>query len=164
MNDKRKYLTLSLFGHSQLVESEKIRENLYNYIKSKYCDKKIRILVGTHGKFDGLGLGVSMKLLYEKYDVEINLVFTSQKLMEKEFKDDLGYYRGVIPMMYFIEEEHFKRQIIVSNQKMIDESDEVIVYFNPNYHLTNGVRRIVKYAIKQNKRIFNLFDMNYLKF
>lgn len=158
MNKMEKY-TLSLFGHRKIFNTEIVRQKLYKYLKSKIEGKKVRVLIGTHGDFDRLALEVCKQLKKEGFDIHIDLVYTSQKQLIKDMEMDkyIGYYKDVETMMYEIENEHYKRQIIVSNQKMVDASDEVVVYhrFDRTY---GGTMRIMKYAQNKNKPMINLFD------
>ena len=140
-------------------------KRLYRYLKIKLEGKRVKVLIGTHGDFDKVALSVCKKLKCEGYDICISLVFTSQKMLIKEMEEDKNfkYYNGVETMMYDIDGVHFKRQIIATNQKMVDNSDEVIVYngYNRTY---SGTRRIVEYAYNNNKCVNNLFEESDVKF
>lgn len=71
----------------------------------------------------------------------------------------MDYYReqGCKIMIYDIEDEYFKRQIIVSNRKMIEDSDLVISYVDMSKN-RRGAKIAVKYALKQGKEIINLYN------
>lgn len=163
MNIRKFYtLTISLFGHRYLPNKEEVRQKLYNYLKNRISNIKVRILVGTHGDFDVIALGVCRQLKREGYDIDISLVYTSYTKLQREMKDiNITYQlKDVEIMMYEIENVHYKRQIIVSNQKMVDDSDEVIVYYTgkPQWKLNNGTKCIIKYGENQDKTIINLFN------
>lgn len=155
-----KIITISIFGNRFVPRMEDARKDLYNYLKLKVKDNNVRILVGTHGDYDRLALGVCKQLQREYSNIHISLVFTSQKFLIKEMQMDefTGYYKGVETMIYDIEEIYYKRQIVVSNQKMVDDSDEVVVYNRGNNSYYSGTNRVIKYAKKQNKPIINLFN------
>ena len=155
-------LTISFFGHRQIFNSEKVRNKLYNYLKQRLKDVIARVLVGTHGDFDRLAFGVCKQLKREGYNIDISLVYTSQKQLTKDMDLDkyLGEYKDIEVVMYEIENEHYKRQIIISNHKMVDQSDEVVVYYTgkPQWQLHNGTRRIVQYCKTKNRFVTNIYD------
>ena len=60
-------------------------------------------------------------------------------------------------MFYDIEEVYYKNCILYSNNKMVDVSHLIICYVDMKSQ-KSGAQTAVKYAIKQNKRIINLFE------
>ena len=153
--------TISIFGHRKFFSpnTEKI---LYNCLKSRVEGKKVRILVGTHGAYSQMAFGVAHRLKREGYDIELNMVCTSFKEVEKEMYCDgrlLNYYRDVQSVMYDIEEVHYKRKILVSNQKMVDESDEVMIYCTNFHKEYSGTYQIMQYVKKTGKPVINLFNI-----
>ena len=157
----KKY-TIALFGHRQILNCGEVRQKLYNYLKDRISGKVVRALVGTHGDFDRLALGVCKQLKNEGFDIDISLVYTIQKQLIKDMKLDeyIDYYKDVETMMYEIDNVYYKRKIIVSNYKMVDESDEVIIYYTGKPQLFNnkGTHYIMEYALKTSKPITNLYN------
>ncbi len=158
----RKFYTIAIFGNRFVLNQQIAKEKLYNYLKLKLEYSAVRVLVGTHGDFDRMALGVCKQLKNEGFDIHISLVFTSQKALIKQMQMDegVGYYKDIETMLYDVDNAHYKMKIVKSNQKMVDDSDEVVVYYrgiNPNY---SGVNRAIKYSCKQNKPLINLFDEN----
>ena len=76
---------------------------------------------------------------------------------KKRLYSTLDLYKDVQTMLYDIENVHFKNQIIVSNKKMVDDSNLIICYVNMNKH-KSGAKRAILYAIKQNKPVINLYS------
>ena len=158
----RKFYTIAIFGNRFVLNKQRAGEKLYNYLKGKLKDNRVRALVGTHGDFDKIAFCVCKRLEKEGFDIDIKLVYTSLRRLIKENSPNEYAplnYRNDETMMYEIEEVHFKRKIIVSNQKMIDESDEIVIYHNGR-NSYSGINRVVKYAKKVNKPIQNLFETN----
>ncbi|MCH5316227.1 MAG: hypothetical protein J1E81_09950, partial [Eubacterium sp.] len=59
-------------------------------------------------------------------------------------------------VMYDIEDTHFKRQITLSNQLMINSCDTLICYVNENAY-RSGAKIALNYAKKQGLKIINLW-------
>lgn len=59
--------------------------------------------------------------------------------------------------MYDIEEEHYKRKIVKSNQQMIDNSDTLICYVNTT-KTYGGAILAYKYAKKKGLQLVNLYN------
>lgn len=56
-----------------------------------------------------------------------------------------------------IEEEHYKRQIIESNQQMIDNYDTLICYVNKKYN-PNDAKLAINYTKREGLEKINLYD------
>ncbi|MBQ7798120.1 MAG: hypothetical protein IJ371_03255 [Clostridia bacterium] len=155
----RKFYTVSLFGNRFVCAKDKVGETLYNYLKTRIGNKCVRVLIGTHGDFDKISFSVCRRLKREGYNIHIILVYTSYKRLQKEMQETgvAWDYRDIETMLYEIEEVYYKRQIIVSNQKMVDESDEIIVYYDGRNQIYSGTYRVIRYAKKNNKTIVNIF-------
>ena len=66
-------------------------------------------------------------------------------------------YNDVITLTHPIEETHYKRQITLSNQYMINDSNLIICYVNDK-SFQSGALTTLKYAMKNNKKIINLYN------
>ena len=155
--EKNMRRTISFFGHRSLWEKD-LRKRLKAVVESKVCDE-LHCLIGTHGDFDELALSVCRELRRTYPHIKISVVFTSLSIFQNvkgetySMADD---YEDVETTTYEIEEEYLKKRIIVSNKKMIDESDLVICYVNMN-KCNSGARIAVNYAMKQGKEVINIF-------
>lgn len=141
-------------------------ENIEQRLKAE-IEKQIEMdgncfMVGTHGDFDKIVLAC-LREVKEKYTkIKIEVVITSLKLAEKQLvyedefeKEYYDPYYDVDRVMYEIEGEYFKRQIVISNQKMIDDCDVLICYVDNNCS-RSGAKRALSYAQKRNVQIINL--------
>ena len=153
--------TIAFFGHRQIFNDYVIREKLLSALKSELVQEDIRFLIGCHGDFDELALSTC---LYFKNNtncnIEINVVLTNLSFLNK---DENGYSRadiyknkGCETIFYDIERIYFKNRITVSNKKMVDESDLIICYVDMKAY-KSGAKTAVSYALKQNKKVINLF-------
>lgn len=169
--DNNKIKNIVFFGHSYIFQKEKVRQRLYdiveNYIKVGYKD----FIMGKYGDFDDMALSVCRELRKKYNDIKITVIFTSYATFNKKtiinhvkgFEDEIityskaDEYSDVQTSLYFVEYLHFKRRIIQTNRYMIDDSNLVICYINPQ-KTQSGAKTAVNYAKKQKKQIINIFD------
>lgn len=151
-------------GHRNIYENirEKIKETVENEIKNG-CKF---FTMGTHGEFDKMALSVCRELRHIYKEIKIEVIITSFKSIEPiidhdEIFGDEKYtpYEDVETIMYNIEEEHYKRQIIASNRQMIDSCDTLICYVNKK-HNPSGAKLAMNYAERKGLRIINLYNEN----
>lgn len=154
-------MTICFFGHRKIYCKD-IKERLLTAVEEQIKNGADSFIIGTHGDFDTLSLTVCRELRNKYPQIKISVVFTTLTILKKDnYDDEIGssiadYYKDVETMIYDIEEEHFKQQIIISNRKMIDDSDKVICYVKFKEY-RSGAKRAVTYAKKQNKDIINLY-------
>lgn len=151
--------TCSLFGHRRIWNQSEVKEKLRVEIEKQIQNGFNRFLVGTHGDFDSIALSVLRDLRRIYQDIKIIVVFTSLYPFQK---DKFGFsisqlYEDVETLTYPIEDEYFKRQIIMNNRYMINDSDLVICYVDTKSY-QSGAKLAMKYAIKQQKVLVNVFD------
>lgn len=148
--------TCALFGHRIVLDND-LENKLYSEIEKLILKGTLDFLIGSHGDFDKLALSVCKKLK-KKYQINITIVFTTlNAFIKKDF--DLSRadcYCDINTKVYDIENIHFKKKIIVSNQKMVNESDIVVCYINSNKNY-GGAIKVLEYATKLNKPIINLY-------
>lgn len=156
-----KHKVCSFFGHRQIFCKD-IRERLLATIENLILNGANHLIIGTHGDFDTLSLSVCRELRKIYPQIKISVVFTTLTILRKDtYDDDIGssiadYYNDVETLIYDFEEEHFKRQIVVSNRQIVDDSDTVVCYVDFDKY-QSGAKLAVKYAKKRNKAIINLF-------
>ena len=149
--------TIAFFGHRHILDT-KIRERIKNEIEINLCDD-IQCLIGVHGEFDRLALSVCRELRESYPQIKIIVVLTSLNIFKKSTSNAssiMEIYRDVETMIYDIEDEHFKKHIVVSNRKMVDDCDLVICYVDMKKS-KSGAKRAINYAKKKGKKIINLF-------
>ena len=151
-------------GHRHIYNYKETREKLYNIVKEEIKNGCKFFTMGTHGEFDEMALSVCRELRKIYTDIEIEVVITSFKTIEPIIDHDPIFgdekyipYSDVKTTMYDIEEEHYKRKIIVSNQQMIDNCDTLICYVNPT-KTYGGAILAYKYAKKKGLQLVNLYN------
>lgn len=151
-------------GHRHIYNYKEIRAKLYNMVEEEIKNGCKFFTMGTHGEFDEMALSVCRELRKIYTDIEIEVVITSFKTIEPIIDHDPIFgdekyipYSDVKTTMYDIEEEHYKRRIIVSIKKMIDNCDTLICYVNPT-KTYGGAILAYKYAKKKGIHSVNLFS------
>lgn len=134
----------TFIGHRDFLPGD-IEERL-SAVVQKEIDSGCRyFIVGSHGEFDRVALGVC-KLMRQIYpEIKIEVAITS-------FNQD---YYDVETVMFEIEEVYYKRRIIESNKQMVDACDVLICYVRPN-SWRSGAKQILNYAKSKNKKIINI--------
>ena len=158
-NQKR----ICFIGHRN-IDYISAKEKLKEVVKNEIENGCKFFTMGTHGNFDVLALSVCRELRYTHRDIEIEVVITSLNKIKTivEYDEYYGYekytpYSDVKTVMYDIEEEHFKRQITVSNQKMIDTCDTLIAYVDEKRPYS-GAKTALNYAKKKGLKIKNIYN------
>lgn len=153
--------SITFFGHRQIYNDVIIRERLENTLKSVISKGFSRLIVGSHGDFDKLALSVGLN--YKKSinkEIQINVVLTNLSSLNRGkygySQADIINDMGCEPIFYDVEEEYYKKKITVCNKKMVDDSDLIICYVDMEKY-NSGAKKAVKYALKQNKWVINLF-------
>lgn len=162
-------MKVCFIGHRNIFENieRRLKETVENEIKNgaNY------FAMGTHGKFDTMALNVCRNLRQTYKDIKIEVVLTSLHTPKKRllYDDEFGKeyfepYKDVQTIMYNIEQEHFKRRIVVSNKNMIDSCDILICYVNKK-HNPSGAKTAMNYAKRKGLKIINLYnEKDYLCF
>ncbi len=155
-------MNVCFIGHRKIGFGP-IRDRLVRAVEEEIKNGGDCFKVGTHGEFDTMTLGVLREARRNHSNIKIEVVLTSLKKTEKQllYDDEFGKecyapYKDVETIMFEIEEEHFKRQIIVSNRKMIDECDTLICYVNKK-HNPSGAKLAMNYAKRKGLKIINLY-------
>ncbi len=155
---------ICFIGHRHIYNYKEIREKLYNIVEEEIKNGCKFFTMGTHGEFDEMALSVCRKLRKVYTDIEIEIVITSFKTIEPIIDHDPIFgnekyipYSDVKTIMYDIEEEHYKRKIVKSNQQMIDNCDTLICYVNTT-KTYGGSILAYKYAKKKGLQLVNLYN------
>lgn len=155
-------MNICFIGHRKIGFGP-IRDRLESAIEEEIKNGGDCFKVGTHGEFDTMALSCLREARRSHSDIKIEVVLTSLKKAEKQllYDDEFGKeyyepYKDVETTMYEIEEEHFKRQIIISNRKMIDECDVLICYVNKKRN-PSGAKLAMNYAKRKGLKIINLY-------
>lgn len=145
---------VAFIGHRNILcSNDKLRKKLKEIVKKEIDNGCNFFTMGMHGEFDDLALSVCLELKREIKSIEIEVAFTSYNAIKKYA--EIFSYSDIKTCMYEIEEEHYKRQIIVSNQKMVECCDTLICYVDERIS-HSGAKNVVKYARKIGLEIINL--------
>lgn len=150
-------MIITFFGHRKIYKEDKLRERLKEALQPYLNEPNLTLMVGNHGEYDRLVLSVCREIRSHT-PINIRVILTSLAILKK---DEWGYsraddYDDVETMLYNIEDEHFKNQIVINNRYMVDDSDVVIAYVNFKEY-RSGAKRAVNYAKKQKKTVINLY-------
>ncbi|MBR1925757.1 MAG: hypothetical protein IJ837_02755 [Clostridia bacterium] len=158
MNSKK----ICFIGHRNIYDN-KIEEKLTEIIKKEIKNGYNYFSMGTHGEFDKIALSVCRNLRKEYKHIEIEVVITSLNQIKPIIEYDKIFgtskyvpYDDVKTIMYNIEEEYFKKRILISNKQMIENSDCLICYVNTNIQ-KSGAKTTYTYAKEKGLRIINIF-------
>jgi uncharacterized phage-like protein YoqJ len=152
---------VAFIGH-RTIGYGPIKERLKDAIQQELNSGCRYFTMGTHGEFDSMALNCCRDFRKIYKDIEIEVVITSLNKIKKVVdEDDFGRfdytpYNDVKTVMYEIEDEHYKRQIIASNKQMIDTCDTLICYVNKN-RSPSGARTAMNYAKRKGLNIINLY-------
>ncbi len=146
--------TVSLFGHREINNLKELEARLVPKIKDIIQAKQyVSFLIGRNGEFDEYAASfikiARREAGEENSDITLVLPYTVRDMEYYE-----AYYDSII-IPDTIYQAHPKRTITLRNRFMIERSDLVIVYVERAF---GGAYNAMKYAIKTNKRVVNLFD------
>lgn len=155
-------MKICFIGHRR-IDAIRIRNKLKFEIEREIKLGYKSFCMGTHGDFDKLALSVCRELRNTYKDVEIEVVLTSFNKLKKilVYDDEYGKeferpFSDVKTTFFEIEQEYFKRQITLSNRKMIDECDTLICYVDEK-RSNSGAKLALKYAKMKGLKIINLY-------
>ena len=154
-----KYLTVSFFGHRQVLDRRRVEEDLKRVVENLINKGAKTFKVGAHGEFDNIAFYVCKKFLDKNSLINIDLVKSSirQVIRKEEFGFVENSEASIKIVTYPIEEVYFKNQIITTNKFMVDDSDVIVCYVDMERR-NSGAKKIVNYAKKQRKQIINIFE------
>ena len=145
----------AFIGHRRLF-AKNIEERLAVAIQTEIESGCTVFTMGTHGEFDRLALSACRSIQKRYPDIEIEVVITSLNAIKKDSEFDAVPFDDVKTVMYDIEEVHYKRQITLSNRKMIDSCDTLICYVNTSEY-RSGAKTALRYAEKRGLKVVNLY-------
>ncbi|MBQ7373705.1 MAG: hypothetical protein IJW64_03990 [Clostridia bacterium] len=147
----------SFFGHRNVENKEELFENVLNFIENLILNEQFSVfLFGRYGEFDETCHRVVSKLK-EKYPfIERIYCYSDEKqfLREKRKGEILesAYERFLfLPLEY----DYWYTRIYYRNCKMVDDSDFVVFYAEKR--VQSGAYKILEYAIRKKKRLYNLY-------
>ena len=147
-------------GHG-LIFDDSIEDAIFNVVKDLIDKGYDSFIMGEHGDYDRMALSACrrVKRIYPYIKIEVVVTNLNKLNGDKNCLISMSKNTNELFVVYDIESEHYKRKIIVSNQKMIDDSNFVIAYVDV-LRKSGGAIRSWKYALKRNKEIINLYKNN----
>lgn len=145
----------SFIGHRFLLPNDieqRVKSAIENEIKLN-CNS---FIVGSHGEFDKIVLGVLLSLKESYPQIKIEVVTTNLNSSVVDTNWVIKQKPKYEMVMFEIEELHYKQRIGASNKQMIDECDTLICYVKPN-SWRSGAKTALAYAVKKKLRINNLY-------
>ncbi len=156
-------LTVAFIGHRKVENGGEVVRRLEQTVRFLVEKKNAQtFLFGSKSAFDELSLSVVTELK-EKYYPDIKRVYISSK--DETIPE---YYENYLLKVY--DATFFPRAVknagarsyVVRNRAMIDKCNILVTYFNADYNppsgKTSGTRIAVDYALKENKKIINLYS------
>ena len=150
-------------GHS-LIFDDSIEDAIFDMVILLVKKGYTSFIMGEHGDYEQMALSACRRVRNIYPHIKIEVVVTN---LNKIYRNDknrtqpLAKYIDVSIVVYDIENVHYKQQIIVSNQKMIDDCSLVIGYVDISRQYS-GANRSWKYALKRNKKMINLYKKQHI--
>lgn len=147
--------TITFISHRFIFDTQ-LENKLLNQLLTQINYGNINYLVGYHGEFDKLVLNTCTKLQETYKQISITVAVTSFSQLKKFDNQDNPNIK-INTIKYDIENVFYKRRILESNKKMIEDSDILICYANPDY-FNSGAKTILNYAKRKKIKIINLYN------
>lgn len=152
-------LTVSLFGHRIIDDSQTVEQKLYELLRiiMSRGDREVEFLVGRNGDFDMIATSVIRRLKKEinSENVFLTLVLPYETAELRNNTEAFGRFYDSIEICEASSDQNFKYAITARNRDMIDRSDMVVVYVK---NQSGGAYQSLRYAEKNDKRIINLYS------
>ena len=168
-------MTITFIGHRKPQFYNGFRQQLKELLLSLIDDRNAdTFLFGSRSDFNDLCLEVVTEIQKERPDIKRVYVRAEYPHINKDYEDYLlGYYDATyIPKNVA---EAGKAAYVERNFHMIDKADLCIFYYDENYkpplkpfargrlnreQPKSGTKTAYEYAIKQQKKIINLFGLS----
>ena len=140
-------------GHSQIENSEVVRENLKKVIENLIINENVlSFQVGNYGCFDDIALSVLIELKHKFRNISIDVVvpYLTKKIFF-ELKKQISDYSVVIA--HIPQSTPKKYQIIKCNEYMVNSSDYLITYIRYTW---GGAYRTKTYGEKKKIKIIEM--------
>lgn len=151
-------LTVSLFGHRIIDDSQTVEQKLYELLRiiMSRGDREVEFLVGRNGDFDLLTASVVRRLKKElnAENVFLTLVLPYETAELRNNTEAFEIFYDSIEISEASADKNFKYAITARNRDMIDRSDTVVVYVK---NQSGGAYQSLRYAEKNEKKIINLY-------
>lgn len=151
--------TVTFIGHRYIDHfsfvEEKVEELVRNLIQTKeYVD----FLVGRDGEFDQIVSSTVLRVKRNVFDANSTLTWVLP-YETADYRDNMDSYHEYYDEVEICSESaagHFKGAIQKRNRHMVDRADLLICFVEKE---EGGAYQTMQYAIKNGKKIINIFDM-----
>ena len=144
-------MIVTFCGHSQFFCTTEYKNKLISILEKEIGDSFTELYLGGYGGFDSFCYACCKE--YQQDHPLVRLVYVTPYL-----KIDPIYEKNYDSVIYPALEDKPKRYAIgYRNKYMVEKADLVIAYIN---HDWGGAYETYKYAMRKNKRIINLYDIN----
>jgi len=168
------YKSCCFIGHRKIEYSDNLYNSLKGVIENLILKENVKyFLFGSKSEFNSLCYNVVTELK-DNYPNIVRVSYTCKseafyKSGEEKFVESFlsNFYNKKIKIESYEEEYNFKNKYVAGkatyierNIEMIDNSNICIFYYNKDYFLSNknsGTKIAYNYAIKNNKKIINMF-------
>ena len=151
-------LTVSLFGHRIIDDSQTVEQKLYELLRiiMSRGDREVEFLVGRNGDFDMISTSVIRRLKKEinSENVFLTLVLPYETAELRNNTEAFEDFYDSIEISEASVDKNFKYAITARNRDMIDRSDMVVVHVK---NQSGGAYQSLRYAEKNEKKIVNLY-------
>ena len=147
-------LRVCFFGHRSCLPTS-LRPMLKDAVERLILNGCYFFTMGTHGDFDSLALSVCMELRKKYPQIEIEIAFSNLPCITQNA--EFYKFHNLKTCLYETEEVHFKNRISFCNKQMINSCNFIVCYVD-DYTFPSGARNALKYAIKRNLHVINLYN------
>ncbi len=144
-------MIIAFCGHSEFFKSDQYKDPVLNILEQTIGDNPAEIYLGGYGGFDEFALQCCK--IYKKKHRNVKLVFVAPYLSE----NNLEFRKQEYDEIFYPNIENYPPRFAIAycNKYIIQKADFLITYIA---HAWGGAYKMYKYAEKQGKEIFNLFE------
>lgn len=152
--------TVCFFGHRYITDFAYMEKQLKAIISNLLeCKEHVEFLVGRNGDFDRLVSSTVCRCqkLYGNENSTHVLVLPYMTAECRNNEKDFQKYYDEIEISSNASKAHFKAAMQIRNQEMIDRCDLAVFFVERAW---GGAFQAYKYALRQNKSIINLAELD----
>lgn len=138
-------------GHKHIRKRAKLIKLLDTKIEFLIKEGYDNFIFGTFGTFDTLAFVVCLGLKNQYKHISINQVVSDNEICET-----LSNENNKFNYLYLPTNGNYKEFILNSYKSMVDKSDYIVSYVNPNRKISNA-KSAEEYAKSNNKNIENIY-------
>ena len=151
-------MIITFCGHSDYIETKQDEEKILNFLTQTVKDSPAELYLGGYGAFDSFALKCGKK--YKQAHPNTKLIFVTPYLTNNYQKNYLEHQKALYDEIIYPELEKVPLKFAISyrNKWMVEKADSIVAYID---HSHGGAYKTSKYAIKNNKPVFNLTDKKF---